>query len=65
MEMIEGVKGPDSGEIIFFGEPQNQQHLSQMGVQFQLTSLPQNSRQKKLFIILCRYMTAIIHLMRL
>jgi ABC-2 type transport system ATP-binding protein len=39
VEMIEGVTPPDSGEILYFGEPTGRRFREEAGIQFQNTAL--------------------------
>jgi len=40
IEMLEGIKKPDSGQILFEGEPLGKRSREHCGIQFQHTSLP-------------------------
>lgn len=40
IEMVENILTPDSGEVLFEGQPISRDYLSELGVQFQHTSLP-------------------------
>ncbi|BDX05814.1 ABC transporter ATP-binding protein [Planctobacterium marinum] len=39
IEMMEGISAPDSGEILFEGQPLNRESLKRIGIQFQNTAL--------------------------
>src|SRR5690606_37781154 len=39
VEMIEGVTLPDSGEVLYFGEPTGRRFREEAGIQFQNTAL--------------------------
>lgn len=39
IEMMEGIREPSSGEILFDGEPLSQKHRDRVGIQFQQTAL--------------------------
>src|SRR3989337_2430810 len=39
VEMIEGVTPPDSGEILYYGEPTGRRFREEAGIQFQNTAL--------------------------
>ena len=39
VEMIEGVTPPDSGEVLYFGEPTGSRFREEAGIQFQNTAL--------------------------
>lgn len=40
LEMIEGIKTPSQGQILFHGEPMDDSYRQQIGIQFQHTALP-------------------------
>lgn len=47
VEMLEGLNQPDSGRILFFGQPIDELYKQKIGIQFQQTALPDYLKVKE------------------
>ncbi len=55
IELMEGIKSPDSGSILYRGEPLGQQFRNEAGIMFQTTALPEFVTVRELLVQFSRF----------
>ena len=55
IELMEGIKSPDSGSILYRGEPLGQQFRNEAGIMFETTALPEIVTVRELLVQFSRF----------